>query len=115
MKIKKTSDESIFPGIHLSTHNDKINQLIEFETDEERDIVFKHWTAAIQELEASKAIFRPVYETSDKDTQILKLRYTTPEEVISVEKARKENFPYTDMKLIMIYNEQERTFQNVNN
>lgn len=99
--------ENLTKGIHI--------QNIYFDSEQERDIVFKHWTAAIQELETSKAVFRPVYETSDKDTQILKLRYTTPEEVISVEKARKENFPDTDMKLIMIYNEQERTFQNVNN
>ena len=87
---------------------------IHFDSEQERDVVFKHWSEAIAELNKSKAIFRPVYEESNGDTRILKLRYTTPEEVISVEKARKENFPDTDMKLIMIYNEQERTFQNVN-
>jgi hypothetical protein len=50
----------------------------------------------------------------DGETRILKLRYTTPEECIEVEKKREIVFPETDMKLIMIYNEQERTFQNVN-
>jgi len=111
MKIEKTPSAE---GIIVKTET-LISQVIYFDTLEERDIVFSHWIKAIAELNASKAIYRPVYETSDKDTQILKLRYTTPEEIISVEKARKNNFPDTDMKLIMIYNEQERTFQNVNN
>ena len=111
MKIEKThSAEGI--ALHSKT---LVKQHIYFDTETERDIVFKHWSQAIAELEESKAIFRPVYEDNDGDTQILKLRYTTPEEVIEVEKARKENFPLTPMKLIMIYNEQDRTFQNVNN
>jgi hypothetical protein len=109
MKIEKTPSE----GIDVKT-NTLTNQVIYFDTEQQRDIVFKHWEAAIKELEESKAIYRPVYEESNGDTKILKLRYTTPEELISVEKVRKENFPTTDMKLIMIYNEQERTFQNVN-
>ena len=110
MKIEKTRSE----GIRVKANTLTI-QVIYFETEHERDIVFEHWTKGIEELNVSKAIFRPVYEDNDGDTTILKLRYTTPEEVISVEKARKENFPNTPMKLIMIYNEQERTFQNVNN
>jgi len=109
MKIQKT----LFKAIILESST-TVNQFIHFDTEAERDIVFKHWEAAIEELEKSKAIYRPVYEDNDGDTQILKLRYTTPKEVIEVEKARKENFPHTPMKLIMIYNEQERTFQNVN-
>ena len=113
MKIEKTKAND---GIMITGINNLLNcnQLIWFENQRERDVVFDYWTAAIAVLNANNAVFRPVYETKDKDTQILKLRYTTPEEVISVEKARKENFPDTDMKLIMIYNEQERTFQNVN-
>jgi hypothetical protein len=110
MKIEKTLQKD---GIKFTNCVDS-TQIIWFDNEHERDIVFKHWTAAIEELNVSKAIYRPVYEDNDGDTQILKLRYTTPEEVIEVEKARKENFPHTPMKLIMIYNEQERTFQNVN-
>lgn len=110
MKIKSYGVKAII--LHTST---TIDQYIHFDNEGERNLVFNHWTKALEELETSKAVFRPVYETKDKDTQILKLRYTTPQEVIEVEKARKENFPDTDMKLIMIYNEQERTFQNVNN
>ena len=109
MKIEKT-----FPdGIKVKTNNFK-TQVIYFDTEQQCDILFKYWSEAIEELEKSKAVFRPVYEDNDGDTQILKLRYTTPEEVIEVERARKENFPLTPMKLIMIYNELERTFQNVN-
>ena len=110
MKIEKTPSRGI-----LFTTKKESAQVVYFDNEEQRDVIFEYWNKAIAELNASKAIFRPVYETSDKDTQILKLRYTTPEEVIEVERARKENFPHTDMKLIMIYNEQERTFQNVNN
>lgn len=109
MKIEKDHFNGIAVVIKLS------KQSIFFDTEHERDVVFKHWTAAIEELNVSKAVFRPVYEDNDGETRILKLRYTTPEELISVEKARQENFPMTPMKLIMIYNEQERTFQNVNN
>lgn len=109
MKIEKTPSE----GIDVKT-NTLTNQVIYFDTEHERDIVFEHWSKAIEELNVSKAIYRPVYEDNDGDTTILKLRYTTTEELISVETARKENFPHTPMKLIMIYNEQERTFQNVN-
>jgi len=110
MKIEKTPSRGI-----IFTTKKEATQVIYFDTQHERDVVFEYWNKALEELEKSKAVFRPVYETSDKDTQILKLRYTTPEEVIEVERARKENFPDTDMKLIMIYNEQDRTFQNVNN
>jgi hypothetical protein len=109
MKIEKHNVD----GIKIHTLS-LVPQHIYFDTQHERDTVFNHWEAAISELEESKAIFRPVYEDNEGETQILKLRYTTPEEVIEVEKARKENFPLTPMKLIMIYNEQERTFQNVN-
>ena len=111
MKIEKTTTAE---GIRLETKT-LASQVIYFDTLEERDIVFEHWTKGIEELNVSKAIFRPVYEDNDGDTKILKLRYTTTEKLIEVEKARKENFPHTPMKLIMIYNEQERTFQNVNN
>lgn len=110
MKIEKTKTTD---GIRITTLT-LYTQYIYFDSEQERDIVFNHWSKAIEELEASKAIFRPVYETKDKDTQILKLRYTTPEEIIRVEEVRKEHFPKADMKLIMIYNEAERTFQNVN-
>lgn len=110
MKIEKTPSRGI-----LITTKEHYSQVIYFDNQNERDIIFQHWKKGLDELKASKAVFRPVYETSDKDTQILKLRYTTPEEVISVEKARKKNFPDTDMKLIMIYNELERSFINVNN
>jgi len=112
MKIKKTSDESTFAGIHLSTHNDTINQLIEFETDEQRDIVFDYWTSAIDKLNMSKAIYRPVYEQPDGETRILKLRYATTQEIIEVDKAHKLHFP-DGMKLVMIYNEKDRLFINV--
>jgi hypothetical protein len=101
-------------GILLNINPHEIQQAITFDNEEERDIVFKHWSKAIEELEASKAIYRPVYEGNDGETRILKLRYTSPEEVIRVEKVHKEHFPNSDMKLIMIYNERERTFQNVN-
>ena len=110
MKIEKThSAEGII--LHSQT---LVKQIIYFDTEAERDIVFAHWSEAIAELNKSKAIFRPVYEQPDGETRILKLRYTTPEEIVRVEEVRKANFPTTDMKLIMIYNEQERTFQNVN-
>jgi hypothetical protein len=110
MKIEKTLQKD---GIKFTNCVDS-TQIIWFDNEHERDIVFNHWMKAISELEASKAIFRPVYEMKDGETRILKLRYTTPEECIEVEKKREIVFPETDMKLIMIYNEQERTFQNVN-
>lgn len=109
MKIEKTPSE----GIDVKT-NTLTNQVIYFDTEQQRDIVFKHWQAAISELEESKAIYRPVYEDADGETRILKLRYTTPQEVIDVENQRFAHFGGEKMKLIMIYNEQERTFQNVN-
>lgn len=109
MKIEKDHFNGIAVVIKLSKKS------IFFDTEHERDVIFKHWTAAIEELNVSKAIYRPVYEGADGNTTILKIRFTTTEELISVEKARKENFPNTPMKLIMIYNELERTFQNVNN
>ena len=110
MKIQK----SLFKAIILESST-TVNQFIHFDTETERDIVFEHWAKAIQELEESKAVFRPVYEDKDGDTRILKLRYTTPQEIIEVEQKRNEAFGTDKMKLIMIYNEQERTFQNVNN
>jgi len=109
MKIEKTPSRGI-----LFTTKKESTQIIYFDTQHERDVVFEYWNKAFQILEKSKAVYRPVYEDKDGETSILKLRYTTPEEVISVEKARSEEFG-TNMKLIMIYNEQERTFQNVNN
>jgi hypothetical protein len=109
MKIEKLED-----GITLYT-NSFVRQHVYFDKIEERDIVFEHWAKAIQELEESKAIYRPVYESQDGETRILKLRYTTPEELISVENRRKKVFGIEIMKLIMIYNEQERSFINVNN
>ena len=112
MKIEKTLSKH---GINVLNIQGLHAQQIWFDTETQRDIVFKHWEAAIEELNVSKAVFRPVYEESNGDTRILKLRYTTPEEIKRVEQIRKEHFPTTDMKLIMIYNEQERTFQNVNN
>jgi hypothetical protein len=110
MKIEKTYAQS---GITLKNLSGA-NQIIWFDTEQERNIVFKHWSKAIEELEESKAIYRPVYEEPDGETRILKLRYTTPEEVIEVERKRSEFFGSGKMKLIMIYNEAERTFQNVN-
>lgn len=110
MKIEKTPSRGI-----LFTTKTEATQVIYFDTEQERDVIFNYWNKAIEELEERKAVFRPVYEESNGDTRILKLRYTTPEQVIRVEKARKEYFPHTRMKLIMIYNEQEKTFQNVNN
>ena len=89
-------------------------QAIFFETLEERDIVFNHWSKAIAELNKSKAIFRPVYEYKNGDLNILKLRYTTKAEILEVDKAHKEHFLTSDGKLVMIYNELERTFHNVN-
>jgi hypothetical protein len=112
MKIEKTFSAN--DGIHVYIGS-SATQTIFFDNEQERDIVFKHWSKAIEELEESKAIFRPVYEAKDGDTRILKLRYKTIEELISVENRRKEIFGIETMKLIMIYNEQERTFQNVNN
>lgn len=111
MKIEKSHSEHI---INIYNEFGVVDQNIFFETEQERDIVFKHWSKAIKELEASKAIFRPVYEGKDGDTRILQLRYTSPEEIIRVDKIQKEHFPKSDMKLIGIYNELEHTFQNVN-
>ena len=110
MKIEKTPTAG---GIRLHTNTLAI-QTIFFDTEQERDIVFDHWMKAIAELNKSKAIYRPVYEEPDGETRILKLRYTTPEEIIEVERKRNDFFGGDKMKLIMIYNEQERTFQNVN-
>jgi hypothetical protein len=109
MKIEKTPSRGI-----LITTKDHYSQVIYFDNPNERDIIFQHWEKGLDELKASKAVFRPVYEGKDGDTQILKLRYTTPEEAIEVEKKRKECFGES-MKLIMIYNELERSFINVNN
>jgi hypothetical protein len=110
MKIEKTFSAN--DGIHVYIGS-SATQTIFFDNEQERDVVFKHWQKAIEELEESKAIFRPVYEAKDGDTRILKLRYKTIEDLISVERAHKRHFP-DGMKLIMIYNEQDRTFQNVN-
>ena len=109
MKIEKDHFNGIAVVIKLS------KQSIFFDSEHERDVVFEHWSKAIEELNVSKAIYRPVYEDNDGETRILKLRYTTPEEVIRVENERFAHFGGEKMKLIMIYNEQERTFQNVNN
>jgi hypothetical protein len=109
MKIEKTPSR----GILLTSEKEK-TQVIYFDNEQQRNIVFEHWEKALDELKASKAVFRPVYENKDGDTQILKLRYTTPQEAIEVEKRRKEMFG-DNMKLIMIYNELERSFINVNN
>jgi hypothetical protein len=111
MKIEKTFSANT--GIHLYIGK-AATQTIFFETEHERDIVFEYWNKAIQELETSKAVFRPVYEDADGETRILKLRYTTPEEVIEVERKRSEFFGSGKKKLIMIYNEAERSFINVN-
>ena len=108
MKIEKYKEMAIL------IDEGPYQQIIHFETKHERDIVFKHWQKAIEELEASKAIYRPVYEKKDGEIQILKLRYTTPEEVIEVERKRNDFFGGDNMKLVMIYNESERTFQKVN-
>jgi hypothetical protein len=112
MKIEKTFSAN--DGIHVYIGS-SATQTIFFDTETERDIVFKHWEKAIEEINASKAIFRPVYEGLDGDIRILKLRYKTIEDLISVEQAHKRHFPDGNMKLIMIYNEQERSFINVNN
>lgn len=109
MKIKKTTYDN---GIETTLSSQHVQHIF-FDSEKERDIVFDHWTKALEELEASKAIFRPVYEDKNGETRILKLRYTTPQEIIEVEKKRFEHFG-EGMKLIMIYNELERTFQNVN-
>ena len=109
MKIEKLE---ITDGIRLENKSVGF-QNIYFDSKQERDIVFDHWSKAIAELNKSKAVFRPVYEGKDGETRILKLRYTTPQEVLEVEKNRKAFFG-EGMKLIMIYNEAERTFQNVN-
>ena len=110
MKIEKTfsANDGINVYNKIGTH-----QVIWFENEQERNIVFKHWSKAIEELEASKAIYRPVYQTEDGETHIFKLRYTTQQEVLEVDKAHKQHFPNTKSKLIMIYNEAERTFINV--
>jgi hypothetical protein len=110
MKIEKTPTAE---GIRLHTNTLAI-QTIFFDTEQERDIVFAYWCKAIVELEESKAIYRPVYEKKDGDIQILKLRYTTQEEVIEVERKRNDFFGGDKMKLVMIYNEAERTFEKVN-
>lgn len=112
MIIDKTKTFENEDGIILYLKN-QIPQFIWFDNQQERDIVFKHWQKAIEELEASKAVFRPVYESKDGDTHILKLRYTTPEEAMEVELTRRQHFG-EGMKLVAIYNEAERTFQNVN-
>lgn len=109
MKIEKLE---ITDGIRIENKSVAVQNIF-FDTERERDIVFKHWSKALEELEASKAIFRPVYEDKDGETRILKLRYTSPQEIIEVEKKRFEHFG-EGMKLIMIYNELERTFQDVN-
>jgi hypothetical protein len=108
MKIEKTDVD----GIKIHTLS-LVPQHIYFDNETERDIVFKHWNKAIEELEESKAIFRPVYESESGEIRILTLRYTTPEEAISIENRRREHFQ-TTMKLVMIYNELERSFINVN-
>ena len=87
--------------------------MISFDTQEDRDAVFKKWESSLEELEASKAVFRPVYESENGDIRILTLRYSTPEKAIEVEKARRQFFT-TTMKLIGVYNELERTFEQVN-
>ena len=110
MKIEKTPSRGI-----LLTTKTEYSQVIYFDNEIERNVIFKHWSEGIAELNKSKAVYRPVYEESNGDTRILKLRYTTPEEIVRVEEVRKEHFPNTDMKLIMIYNELERSFINVNN
>jgi hypothetical protein len=110
MKIEKTPSRGI-----LFTTKKESAQVVYFDNEEQRNVIFEYWNKAIAELNKSKAIYRPVYEGKDGDTQILKLRYTTPEEVIEVDKAHKLHFSDGNIKLIMIYNEQERTFQNVNN
>ena len=88
-------------------------QEVFFKTQIERDIVFTYWKKALEELEKSKAIFRPVYEDKDGNINILKLRYTTMQEVLEVDKGHKEHYPNSESKLVMIYNERERTFSNV--
>jgi len=100
-------------GISLNSNKQGIQQTITFDTETERDIVFNHWSKAIAELNKSKAIYRPVYESESGEIRILSLRYTTPEEAIEVEKTRREFFT-TTMKLIGVYNELERTFEQVN-
>lgn len=110
MKIEKTPSV----GILVTTDNKPTTQVIYFDTKIERDIVFKYWQTAIDELEKSKAIFRPVYEYKNGDLNILKLRYTTKAEILEVDKAHKEHFPDSDGKLVMIYNELERTYHKVN-
>jgi len=110
MKIEKTTTSE---GIRLETKT-LASQVIYFDTLEERDIVFDHWSKAIAELNISKAIYRPVYEDKDGNINILKLRYTTMQEVLEVDKGHKEHYPNSESKLVMIYNEQERSFQNVN-
>jgi hypothetical protein len=109
MKIEKTIGST---GITLTRTTG--TQQVFFETQIERDIVFTYWKKALEELEKSKAIFRPVYEDKDGNINILKLRYTTMQEVLEVDKGHKEHYPNSESKLVMIYNEQERSFQNVN-
>ena len=109
MKIKKTHSTSV-----TLTNSMGNSQVIYFETEQERNLVFDHWTNAIEELEKSKAIFRPVYEDKDGNINILKLRYTTMQEVLKVDKGHKEHYPNSESKLVMIYNEAERSFINVN-
>ena len=109
MKIEKTLTAE---GIRLETKT-LASQVIYFDTLEERDIVFTYWKKALEELEKSKAIYRPVYEDKDGNINILKLRYTTMQEVLEVDKGHKEHYPNSESKLVMIYNERERTFSNV--
>jgi len=117
MKIEKTNLHEKYYGITLKNTNVH-DQIIWFDNPLDRDMTFRHWSKAIEELEASKAIFRPVYENKDGHIRILSLRYTSPEEVIRIDKLQKEHFPKSDYKLISIYNEAEHTFsvvhQNVN-
>ena len=108
MKIKSYGAKAI--SLYTSS---TIDQYIHFDTEQERDVVFNHWSKAIAELNKSKAIYRPVYGGKDGEIRILSLRYTTQDEILEVEKKRFEHFGDT-MKLIGVYNELERTFEQVN-
>lgn len=109
MKIEKAP----LDAIKCTFNSDNLDRTIHFETEAQRDVIFKHWKKALEELEASKAIYRPVYESKEGNINILSLRYTTPDEILEVEKKRFEHFGDT-MKLIGVYNELERTFEQVN-
>ena len=106
MKIEKLE---ITDGIRLENKSVGV-QNIYFDSEQERDIVFDHWSKAIAELNKSKAIYRPVYEGKNGEIRILSLRYTTPEEAMEVELTRRQHFG-EGMKLVAIYNEAERSFQ----